>query len=570
MSKANSMVDGLNISQLLQKRINNSKTALIYYGHKFSYEDLGKWVRRFASVFIRLGVKPGDRIALMMSNVPQFVFAYYGAILAGAIVTPVNLLALPRSWRATDRNVFVPDEIRAQIRDAKPSIIVSFDFYFPLIQILQEELGEDKAVVLLTTIQEFMPTVLKHLAPIKLRQQGLWMKIKERPTWLYDLNGLVAAERNRILPFVSCPGMRARANDVVQLQYTGGTTGTLKGVMLTHGNLLSNVRQLDELFRDFLNPGQEVILGILPFFHMYGLTTGMQMPLLQQEGTIVLVSNPQDIQQWVKWIQKYGVTVIASVPRLYERLIDSNLLRSKFFSSVKMFINGAGVLPQKVRQTFEDVTGASILEGYGLTEASPVVSTCTPHDFKEGSIGKPIPGTEVHIMDLVTGAILPAGGEGEIVVRGPQVMQGYWQKPKETAEVLRDGWLHTGDIGYLDEDGFLYITDRIKDMAKINGENVFPGKIEKLLAAFPAVKDVAVVGVPDDEHGERLMACVVAQDPYVPDELRRALLKYASENLAPYEVPTEIRFIKSLDPYKNQLGKVLKRQLRDAIKSGHL
>lgn len=561
-----------NISRVLEKAAQSSKTALVYYGRKFSYEDLGKFSRLFAGVFMRLGVKKGERVALMMSNVPQFLFAYYGAILAGAIVTPVNLLVLPRSYRATDKIVRVPYEIREQIKDSAPSIIVAFDFYFPLIDSWQREM-EEQADVILTGPQDFMPPVFKHLAPIQLRKEGRWVNVDYSDPLLHKLEELLKGESKDIPPFSSFPGMVDDENELVQLQYTGGTTGTPKGVMLTHKNLLSNIRQANEHLARFLEQGKEVVLGVLPFFHMYGLTAAMQITLLEQNGTLVLVADPQDIKRWVSWIREYEVTVIPSVPRLYERLVShhQDLLQEKHFSSVKLFMNGAGVLPIKTRQIFENISGAKILEGYGLSEASPVVSVCTPSELKDGSIGKPIPETEVRIVNLETGADISVGEEGEIVVKGPQVMLGYFNKPEETAQVLRDGWLYTGDIGYLDEDGFLYITDRIKDMAKISGENVFPGKIEKALANHQLLKDITIVGVPDEDRGERLVACVVLRDAGQDKaQARRDIINYASENLASFEVPRDIRFVASLDQYKNQLGKVLKRQIREALRLGSM
>jgi len=239
--------------------------------------------------------------------------------------------------------------------------------------------------------------------------------------------------------------------------------------------------------------------------------------------------------------------------------------------SVKMFLNGAGVLPQETRAMFERIAGAKIVEGYGLSEASPMVSVCTPAKWKEGSIGTPAPDTDVRIVDIETGEDLPRGKEGEIVVRGPQIMMGYWQKPEETAQILRNGRLYTGDVGYQDEEDFLFITDRLKDMAKINGENVFPAKVEAALCQQELVAAAAVVGVPDAQEGERLVACIVLART-VPDasEARRAILRSISAMLASHEIPSDVRFLESLDAYKNALGKVLKRKIREAIGRGEL
>ncbi len=560
----------MNISRALFQHTQSSKTALIYYGKKFSYKDLGRFARLFAEVFISLGVQKGDRVALMMSNVPQFVFAYYGAILAGAVVTPVNLLTIPRSYSVRDRNVHVPDEIRAQIQDAAPAIILAFDFYFPLLKELQEEIENQQTKVILTAPHEFMPPILKRLAPIKLRHEGRWIKIDEKAQWLYDLSSL----RRYIPEFDFFPGMNADENELTHLQYTTGTTGTPKGVMLSHKNLLSNILQANAQLSRFLSHGEEVVLGVLPFFHMYGLTVAMQSTLLAQEGTLVLVADPQDIGGWLPWVAKYKVTIIPSIPRLYERLNEQrNLLDEKTFRSVKIFINGAGALPPKRRKEFEEISSARILEGYGLSEASPVVSVCTPSDFKEGSVGKPLPETEVRIVDLTSAAVLEPGQEGEIVVRGPQVLKGYWNKPEETAKVLRDGWLYTGDIGYMDKDGFLYITDRISDMVKINGEWVYPSKVERALETYAAVKEAVVVGLYDNELAERLVACIVLADPNSDSRvLSKELFDHVSHSISNFEIPREFKFITSsiLDTYKNPLGKVLRRKIREAIQKGQI
>lgn len=562
----------MNISQVFKERARGPQTALIYYGRKFSYEELGKFSRLFAQVFMTLGVGKGDRVALMMSNVPQFVFAYYGAMLAGAIVTPVNLLTLPRSYSVRDRNIHVPDEIRAQIHDAAPALIFAFDFYFPLLQELQEEIESLNAKVILTGPHEFMPPLLKRLAPIKLRQEGHWIKIDQRPPWLFDFNSLLSQENDNVKEFSFFPGMRAKEDEIAHLQYTSGTTHMPKGVMLTHKNLLANVSQANLHLASHLTHGEEVTLGILPFFHMYGLTVAMQSTLLEQEGALVLVADTQDIKRWVSWIKEYKVTVIPSIPRLYERLSEHmDLLQEKTFESVKICINGAGVLTSKIRQSFEKVSGAQIFEGYGLSEASPVVSVCTPDDFKEGSIGKPVPDTEVRIVDLESGVDLGPGQEGEIVVRGPQVMKGYWNKPEETARVLRKGWLHTGDVGYMDEDGFLYLTDRMSDIVKINGEKVYPGKVERAFLTHEAVKEVTVVGIRDEEQGERLVACVVLNNPVQdPGALARELQDFTSASLARHEIPRDFRFLEQtqFDTYKNPLGKILKRKIQEALRQG--
>jgi long-chain acyl-CoA synthetase len=558
----------MNISQVFEKQAKGAKIALIYYGRKFTYDDLGRFARIFAQVFMRLGVQKGDRVALMMSNVPQFVFAYYGALLAGAMVTPVNLLSLPRSYKATDSTVNVPQELQAQIKDAKPSVIVAFNHFFPLVQCVLGELDGPKPKVVLTAPHEFMSGTLRLFAGQKLRRQGRLIDIQDKPEWLYELPDLLKQEKRHDQP-VLFPGMEAREDEVAHLQYTTGTTGVPKGVMLTHANLLTNIAQVNERLAGFLSGEEEVVLGVVPFFHIYGLTVAMHSCLLEQGGALVLVADPQDLRRWVSWVLEYKVTVLLSFPRLFGALRESKFLQGDEFQSVKICVNGAGVLSLNARKSFEKISGAKVLEGYGLSEASPVVSVCTPDDFLEGSIGKPLPNTEVRIIDLESGEDLGPGKEGEIVVRGPQVMRGYWNKPEETAQVLRGGWLYTGDIGYSGEKGFLFITDRMNDMVKIRGEKVFPSKVERTLMQHQSVRDVAVAGIVDEERGERLVACVVRANP---ETSASDLKAFVSQALADYEVPREFRFLEQseFDTFKNPLGKILKRKIRESIKKGEL
>jgi len=299
-------------------QLNASRTALIFYGRRFSYEELGVYARRYARALMKLGIKKGDRVAIMMTNVPQFVFAYHGALLAGAIVTPINLLSLPRSWRA-DTAAQAPEDIVAQIRDAKPRILFAFDFFLPLVAQLQSAMGRNDAfTAIFTGPHEFLPVLMKNLYPIKAWSEGRWVDFGEKLSWALRLEDLMREEeRSSVSRFSDFPGMRAQEDEVAHLQYTGGTTGVPKGAMLTHKNLMSNLAQANKALDEVLVPGKEVVLGVLPFFHIYGLTAALHMTLLQNRGTLVLVADSQRAKDWLSWIKEYRVTMVPSVPRLY-------------------------------------------------------------------------------------------------------------------------------------------------------------------------------------------------------------------------------------------------------------
>lgn len=559
------------------------KTALIYgipkCARRITFREVFKEVMDYALLFKLEGVKPGDRIALMMTNTPQFVFSYYGTLLAGGVVVPINLLSLPRSYNHISE-IETPEEIKEQIKDSQPKIIVAYDFFCPILAQIKDELDKIGTKIILTSPKDYLPGLIRPLYPIKAKKGPNWIKKRDILSDALSLKKMLKRQRRLVNPIWDrLPGTKSRPGDVAQLQYTGGTTGIPKGAMLTHRNLLSNPEQCREYMGKYVKDDYTSMLGILPFFHVFGMTVSMNIPLLSIGAPLILIPDSKDIKAGVDWIKKEQVKGAALVSRHFQAISKRpDLATKENLKSVELFISGAGALPESIRKEFEELSGGTIFEGYGLTEASPVVSVNKPGDRKEGSAGKPVPGTEIEIVDVDTDKEIPAGTKkdsdyetGEILVSGPQVMKGYWNKPEETAGVLkkRKGkiWLYTGDIGYLDKDGFLFITDRKKDMVKILGENVYPVKIEIILTAHPYIEEITVVGIADDTP---LVALIVLSEDGKKNQkiAAKEISDFAGQKLPQHEVPRRIIIVSGLDDYKNNLGKVQKKKIREDIKIG--
>lgn len=535
-------VDDLLISTALKMP---DRTALIFYGKKISYRELDKLSDAFALALMRFGVKKGDRVALLLPNVPQFVIAYYGAMKAEAIVVPTNPLYTER-------------ELEHQLADSGSQTLVALDIFYPKIKNIWNKTCLRR--VILTGIQDYLPWPKKMLYPIKAKKEGLWIRVKKTPP-VYDFMELMR-NNNPDLEHPCFRSLHARlqreSESPAQLQYTGGTTGLAKGAILTHNNLIANVWQCREWMTD-LRAGKEVFLGVIPFFHVYGLTACMNVGV-SLGATMVLLPKfkTEDV---LRAIQKYETTVFPGVQAMY-LAINGNPETHKYdLKSIRYCISGAGPLHQEVQEKFESITGAMVVEGYGLSEASPVthVNPFSRISRKIGSIGLPLPGTDAKIVDLETGSELGPDKPGELLIKGPQVMQGYWQRPEETAETLKDGWLHTGDIAVMDENGFFSIVDRKKDMIKTGGENVYPREVEEVLFRHPKIKEAVVVGLPDPEkfRGEIIKVYVVLKENESASE--QEILDFCSRELARFKIPRIIEFRKELP--KTIVGKVLRRVL---------
>jgi long-chain acyl-CoA synthetase len=512
-------------------------TALIFYGKKTSYSELNALVNRCANALSRLGVKKGDRVALMLPNIPQMVIAYYGTLRMGAIAVATNPL-------------YHEHELEVQLKDSGAETLLAVDMFYPVISRALPKTSVKRLI--LCGIKDYLPFPLNLLYPIKAMIEKQWVRVKRVPP-IYDFLSLLG----------EAPATPVKAgvspDDTAILQYTGGTTGTPKGAILTHRNLVVNAVQN----RDWLTmrkEGEERVLAVIPFFHVYGMTTAMNFGVLT--GAQLILIPKFHTKEVLHFINKYRPTVFPGIQAMYLAIGNYPKINKYDLTSIKAAISGAGPLMHEVQERFEHLTKARIVEGYGLSEASPVTH-CNPVFGKRklGSIGLPMPDLEAKIMDIETGEKeMPVGETGELVVKGPQVMKGYWNKPAETARALRGGWLHTGDIAKMDDDGFFYIVDRIKDMIKTVGENVYPREVEEVLFTHPKVKDAVVVGLPHEEFlGEKIKAYIVLKDGETATA--EEIIQFCREQLSKFKVPKEVEFRSQLP--KTLVGKVLRRILRD-------
>jgi long-chain acyl-CoA synthetase len=512
-------------------------TALIFYGKKTSYSELNALVNRFAHAISLLGVKKGDRVALMLPNIPQMVIAYYGTLRMGAIAVATNPL-------------YHEHELEVQLKDSGAETLVAVDMFYPFIS---RALPRTKVTkLILCGIKDYLPFPLNLLYPIKAMIEKQWVRVKRVPP-IYDFLSLLSEAPATPVNAGVSPG------DTAILQYTGGTTGTPKGAILTHRNLVVNAVQN----RDWLTmrkEGEERVLAVIPFFHVYGMTTAMNFGVLT--GAQLILIPKFHTKEVLHFINKYRPTVFPGIQAMYLAIGNYPKIHKYDLTSIKAAISGAGPLMHEVQERFEQLTKARIVEGYGLSEASPVTH-CNPVFGKRklGSIGLPMPDLDAKIVDIETGEKeMPVGETGELVVKGPQVMKGYWNKPAETARALRGGWLHTGDIAKMDNEGFFYIVDRIKDMIKTVGENVYPREVEEVLFTHPKVKDAVVVGLPHEEFlGEKIKAYIVLKDGETATA--EEIIQFCREQLSKFKVPKEVEFRSQLP--KTLVGKVLRRVLRD-------
>ena len=514
----------------------NDKVAFSNMGVSMSYKEVDRLSNDFASYLThKCGLKKGDRIALQMPNILQFPVALFGAIKAGIIVVNTNPLYTER-------------EMKHQFKDsgAKASVILA-NFAHHLEKIIDQT---DIEHVVITEIGDLFPSTKRMLV------NGIIKYVKKM---------VPAYKIPQAKAFLTCieegkqydykPASSSR-EDIAFLQYTGGTTGVAKGAMLTHGNIIANMNQIFAWMSPKFVEGKEIIVTPLPLYHIFSLTVNC-LALMCYGGHNVLITNPRDIPDFIKTLKKYPFTVLTGVNTLFNALLANKDFSSVDFSHVKLSVAGAMALQDSVAKKWFEVTGTKVIEGYGLTEASPVL-TCNPVDDSEqrGTIGLPVPNTEIKLVDE-EGNTVPEGEAGELCGRGPQVMKGYWERPEETAQTIRDGWLHTGDVAQMLPDGFFKIVDRKKDMILVSGFNVYPNEIEDVVAAHPAVHEVAAVGVPDEKSGEAVKIFVVKKDNVTSDELR----EFAKMNLTGYKVPRFVEFRDDLP--KSNVGKILRRHLRE-------
>ncbi len=515
-------------------------TALIFLNRKMTYRELQADVDRFATALAKLGVRPGTRVAVQLPNLPQTMIAFYAALSLGATVVMTNPL-------------YVEREIEHQWNDAGCKVAVVADFLFDRrIAHIREKLAVEHYII--ASIPDFLRFPLNLLAPLRLRRAD--------PPLIASVEPGPGVHRMRTLMKQTAPD-RPRPpiamDDIALLQYTGGTTGVAKGAMLTHRNLSCNVQQVISWFVD-VRRGGEVMMGVLPFFHVFGLTVAMAFPI-SVAGAVVLMPNPRDVPQLISSISKHRVTLFPAVPAMFNAIVNAKGIEKLDLTSVRSCFSGSAPLPPDILQRFEKMTGGKIVEGYGLTETSPVTHA-NPLDGlrKIGSIGVPLPNTDMKVVSLDDGTTeVGVGEQGELLLKGPQVMRGYWNASEQTAAAFTDGWFRTGDIAAVDTDGYTFIVGRKKDMIIAGGYNIYPDEIDAVLVAHPAVLEAATVGIPDPKRGETVKSFVVLR----PGQRATAneLTEYCRRELAAYKVPRLIAFLDELP--KSSTLKILRRELRD-------
>ena len=510
--------------------------ALLFQGYQMTYRQLNQMVNRFAAVLTDLGVRQGDSVAILLPNVIPCVVSYYAIIKIGAIVVMNNPLYSDR-------------ELAHQFNDSGAKLLITLDLLGNRMIDLRPRTAIQK--IIYTSIGDYLPFPKNLLFPLVGKKKGLAATVKPADD-VYPWKSVLANGAD--IP----PRVDLTFEDVAMYQYTGGTTGVSKGVMLTHGNLSKQVQQVAAWFPQF-DQGTEIMLGALPFFHVFGLTTAMNFAIYMGWGDI-LVPKPQP-EALLETIGKFKPTFAPLVPTMYIGMLSDPRIDTVDMTSIKGCFSGSAPLPIEVIKDFEAKTGAVIVEGFGMTESSPVthINPFAGGKRKVGSIGVPISDTECRIVDLNDGVTdVPPGQTGELLVRGPQVMQGYWNKPEATAETLTDGWLHTGDIAQMDDDGYFFIVDRKKDMIISGGYNVYPRDIEEVFFEHPKVLEATAIGVPHPKRGEQVKVFVVLKEGQAATQ--EEMIAYCKDKLATYKLPTMIEFIKELP--KTNVGKVLKKDLR--------
>jgi long-chain acyl-CoA synthetase len=513
-----------------------SNTATEFFGAKLTYGQLWEHVLRLANGLRQVGVDEGVHVAIMLPNIPPCVIAFYAVLLLGATAVMTNPL-------------YVERELIHQWNDSDAEVLITLDHLYPKVE---EVLPRTRIrTTIVASIKDYLPFPLKYLYPVQARFKKLFTAVPHDGIHVFSFKKMI--DVNSPDPVAS----PAHPDGLALLQYTGGTTGVPKGAMLTHRNIVSNVIQTARWLPD-LDCGNERFLSVLPFFHVFGLTVGLNLAVYTGSASILLPRF--DAGEVIKIIKKKRPTIFPGVPAIYITLMAHPKIDSFDLTSIRVCVTGAAPMPVEVLRRFEEKTGGKIVEGYGLSEASPVThANPIGGTRKPGSIGIALPDTDCRIVDAATGTVeMPAGGIGELIVRGPQVMKGYWKNEKESAEVLRDGWLYTGDLAAMDSSGYVFIMDRKKDMVISGGYNVYPREIEEVLYEHPGVQDAAAIGVPHPKFGEAIKAFVVPK--HTGNLSRQEILDWCKKKLAPYKVPKEVEFRDSLP--KTIVGKVVRRELR--------
>ena len=503
---------------------------------ELTYEQVDKMSKAFGAYLHSRGLEPGDKIAIMMPNLLQYPIALFGALRAGLVVVNTNPLYKQR-------------EMLHQFSDSGAKAIIIVENFASN---LEKIIGDTQIkTVIITSIGELLGFPKKAVVNFVVRSLKRMVPKYEIPNAVTFTEAIRQGRKFTLKPH------EGGAEDVILLQYTGGTTGVSKGAMLTNRNLVANMQQIKSIMVPFLKEKEEIALCPLPLYHIFAFTVNC-LAIMNTGGLSVLVTNARDLPSVIKAMKSYPVSIMTGVNTLFNALLNHKDFASIDFSSLKITAGGGMAVQRPVAEQWQKVTGCFLSEGYGLTETSPV-ATSNPYDGagRLGTIGIPVPSTDIRIVDD-QGNIMPPNEVGEIQIKGPQVMKGYYNRPEATSQVISDGWLKTGDIGKMSEDGFFEIVDRKKDMILVSGFNVYPNEVEEVIAGHPKVLEVAAIGVPDSKSGEVVKVFVVKKDKSLK---KNELIEYCRENMTGYKVPKKVEFRDELP--KTNVGKILRRALRE-------
>jgi len=520
------------------------KPCTIFKGAEISYKEMSRITDNLAAALVDLGVKKGDRVGILIPNTPQFVMAFFAVLKAGGVVVATN----PQ---------YTGREIKHQANDSGMKLMILMSNYYELVKSVQSETAISQLVV--TNIKETLPPLLSVLFTLaKEKKGGFKVTLRDNDLWLPDLLTKYSGH--------DCPEVEVGPEDTAIFQYSGGTTGIPKAAIGLHRNLVANTIQMLHWITSG-EMGKEVVMMAIPLYHVYGMVAGMNYGLAAG-GSLVMVPDPRDLKDLLGNMQKYKTTIFPAVPALYNAINNNaDVIAGKYdLSAIKACISGSAPLMRETKETFEKLTGGGLFEGYGLSE-TPTATHCNPNlgENRTGSIGLPFPDVDAKIVDLDDEVTeLEVGEIGELIIKAPQVFKGYHNMPTETRNSLRDGWLYTGDIARMDEQGYFYIVDRKKELIKPGGFQVWPRDVEEVLQDHPSIQDVGVAGVPDPKRGEIVKAWIVLTEGHDLD--REELKTWCIDKLAKYKIPSEIEIRTELP--KTHVGKLLRRELVREHKEG--
>ena len=512
------------------------KTAYINMGQTISFSELDSLSRQFAAYLMNNGFKPGDAIAIMMPNLLQYPVALFGILRAGMTVVNVNPLYTAR-------------ELKHQLNDSQAKAIIIVENFAHTLDKVVADTGIQE--VLLTSLADMLPAPKRWVVNFVVKRVKKMVPAYSLAGAKSFMSALKAGEK------LTYTRPEINNEDLAFLQYTGGTTGVSKGAMLTHRNMIANLEQVSGLLSTVITPGKDLVVTALPLYHIFALLANCLL-FLKFGCPNLLITNPKDMPGFVKELEKYPFAILPGVNTLFNGLLNTPGFSELDFSNFKFGLGGGMAVQRPVAEKWQKVTGTVLLEGYGLTECSPVVAVNPPQlEAYKGAIGLPVPSTDIMLIDD-NGNEVGVGESGELWVKGPQVMKGYYNRPEASDEILKDGWLATGDIARCDEEGYFYIVDRKKDMILVSGFNVFPNEIEEVAAMHDAVLEVAAIGVPHDVSGEVVKLFIVRKDDSLTAE---AVISHCRTHLTGYKVPKHVEFKEELP--KTNVGKILRRELRD-------